>query len=95
MFGFLVFFVWLGFFCSCCFFKFHLYTNRILSLTITVILALAFIEKPSSLTVTSDVRYRLPAWNPPCGLTESIELLCFLVFVVDVSVKVSITFISH
>ncbi|XP_049676803.1 two pore channel protein 2 isoform X2 [Accipiter gentilis] len=59
----------------------------ILSLTITVILALAFIEKPSSLTVTSDVRYRLPAWNPPCGLTESIELLCFLVFVVDVSVK--------
>uniref|UniRef100_A0A8C0UGN9 Two pore segment channel 2 n=1 Tax=Cyanistes caeruleus TaxID=156563 RepID=A0A8C0UGN9_CYACU len=59
----------------------------ILSLTITVILALAFIEEPSSLTVTSDVRYRLPAWNPPCGLTESIELLCFLVFVVDVSVK--------
>uniref|UniRef100_A0A8B9N040 Ion transport domain-containing protein n=1 Tax=Accipiter nisus TaxID=211598 RepID=A0A8B9N040_9AVES len=59
----------------------------ILSLTITIILALAFIEKPSSLTVTSDVRYRLPAWNPPCGLTESIELLCFLVFMVDVSVK--------
>ncbi|KAF2979330.1 hypothetical protein EK904_012497 [Melospiza melodia maxima] len=59
----------------------------ILSLTITVILALAFIEEPSSLTITSDVRYRLPAWNPPCGLTESMELLCFLVFVVDVSVK--------
>ncbi|NXG57534.1 TPC2 protein, partial [Hemiprocne comata] len=59
----------------------------ILSLTITIILALAFIEKPSSLTITSDVRYRVPAWNPPCGLTESIELLCFLVFVVDVSVK--------
>ncbi|KAJ7415034.1 Two pore calcium channel protein 2 [Willisornis vidua] len=59
----------------------------ILSLTITVILALAFIEEPSSLTVTSDVRYRLPAWNPPCGLTESLELLCFLVFVGDVSVK--------
>uniref|UniRef100_A0A8C3Q4T9 Ion transport domain-containing protein n=1 Tax=Geospiza parvula TaxID=87175 RepID=A0A8C3Q4T9_GEOPR len=59
----------------------------ILSLTITVILALAFIEEPSSLTITSDVRYRLPAWNPPCGLTESVELLCLLVFVVDVSVK--------
>ncbi|NXU74303.1 TPC2 protein, partial [Oreotrochilus melanogaster] len=59
----------------------------ILSLTITVILVLAFIEKPSSLTTTSDVRYRVPAWNPPCGLTESIELLCFLVFIVDVSVK--------
>uniref|UniRef100_A0A8D0FG00 Ion transport domain-containing protein n=1 Tax=Strix occidentalis caurina TaxID=311401 RepID=A0A8D0FG00_STROC len=59
----------------------------ILGLTITIILALAFFEKPSSLTMTSDVRYRLPAWNPPCGLTESIELLCFLVFMVDVSVK--------
>ncbi|XP_051477360.1 two pore channel protein 2 isoform X2 [Apus apus] len=59
----------------------------ILSLTITVILALAFIEKPSSLTITSDVRYRVPGWNPPCGLTESIELLCFLVFMADVSVK--------
>ncbi|NXL84998.1 TPC2 protein, partial [Alectura lathami] len=59
----------------------------ILSLTITLILALAFVEVPSSLTVTSDVRYRLPAWDPPCGLTEGVELLCFLVFVADVSVK--------
>ncbi|NXD09553.1 TPC2 protein, partial [Nothocercus nigrocapillus] len=59
----------------------------ILSLTITVILALAFVETPSSLTVTSDVRYRHPPWDPPCGLTESIELFCFLVFVIDVSVK--------
>ncbi|NXO41432.1 TPC2 protein, partial [Locustella ochotensis] len=59
----------------------------ILSFTITVILALAFVEEPSSLTVTSDVRYRLPAWSPPCGLTESLELLCFLVFLADVSVK--------
>lgn len=71
--------------CEC----FHFYLSRILSFTITIILALAFIETPSSLTVTSDVRYRLPAWDPPCGLTESIELLCFLVFVIDVSVKVS------
>ncbi|XP_024060825.1 two pore calcium channel protein 2 isoform X2 [Terrapene carolina triunguis] len=60
---------------------------RVLSLTITLILALAFIETPSSLTVTSDVRYRGTAWEPPCGLTESIELFCFLVFIADVSVK--------
>ncbi|XP_032082490.1 two pore calcium channel protein 2 isoform X1 [Thamnophis elegans] len=59
----------------------------VLILTITLILALAFIEAPSSFTVTSDVRYRSEAWKPPCGLTESIELLCFLVFMVDVSVK--------
>ncbi|KAL8169742.1 UNVERIFIED_CONTAM: Two pore calcium channel protein 2 [Gekko kuhli] len=59
----------------------------ILSITIMLILVLAFLELPSSLTITSDVRYRSKAWEPPCGLTESIELLCFLVFIVDVSVK--------
>nr|XP_023510382.1 two pore calcium channel protein 2 isoform X1 [Equus caballus] len=59
----------------------------ILSLTIFLILFLAFIETPSSLTRTADVRYRSAPWQPPCGLTESIELLCLLVFVADVSVK--------
>ncbi|KAJ7344580.1 hypothetical protein JRQ81_000530 [Phrynocephalus forsythii] len=59
----------------------------ILIATITLILALAFIETPSSLTITSDVRYRSEAWEPPCGLTESVELLCFLIFIADVSVK--------
>uniref|UniRef100_A0A670IDN3 Two pore segment channel 2 n=1 Tax=Podarcis muralis TaxID=64176 RepID=A0A670IDN3_PODMU len=61
--------------------------HSILIATITLILALAFIETPSSFTVTSDIRYRLKPWEPPCGLTESIELLCFLVFIADVSVK--------
>ncbi|XP_075181313.1 two pore channel protein 2 isoform X2 [Anomaloglossus baeobatrachus] len=59
----------------------------ILNVTIFVNLALAFIEKPSSLTVTSDVRYRKDAWEPPCGLTESVELLTFLLFIADLSVK--------
>nr|XP_020638448.1 two pore calcium channel protein 2 [Pogona vitticeps] len=59
----------------------------ILIATITLILALAFIETPSSLTITSDVRYRSEAWEPPCGLTESVELLCFIIFIADVSVK--------
>uniref|UniRef100_H3B6R7 Two pore segment channel 2 n=1 Tax=Latimeria chalumnae TaxID=7897 RepID=H3B6R7_LATCH len=59
----------------------------ILNLTIAVILALAFIEKPSSLTVTSDVRYRSNPWDPPCGLTESFEMICFLIFIADASIK--------
>uniref|UniRef100_A0A452TN68 Two pore segment channel 2 n=1 Tax=Ursus maritimus TaxID=29073 RepID=A0A452TN68_URSMA len=59
----------------------------ILSFTIFLILFLAFIETPSSLTSTADVRYRSAPWNPPCGLTESVEMLCLLVFVADVSVK--------
>ncbi|XP_041132702.1 two pore calcium channel protein 2-like isoform X2 [Polyodon spathula] len=58
-----------------------------LGATIFVILAVAFIEKPSSLTATSDVRYRSAPWEPPCGLTESIEMVCFLIFVADVAVK--------
>ncbi|XP_014651228.1 PREDICTED: two pore calcium channel protein 2 [Ceratotherium simum simum] len=59
----------------------------ILSLTIFLILSLAFIETPSSLTSTSDVRYRSAPWDPPCGLTEGVEVLCLLVFVADVTVK--------
>nr|XP_025142646.1 two pore calcium channel protein 2 isoform X6 [Bubalus bubalis] len=59
----------------------------ILSFTIFLILALAFVETPSSLTRTSDVRYRPAPWEPPCGLTEGIEALCLLVFAADVSVK--------
>nr|XP_025142645.1 two pore calcium channel protein 2 isoform X5 [Bubalus bubalis] len=61
--------------------------SRILSFTIFLILALAFVETPSSLTRTSDVRYRPAPWEPPCGLTEGIEALCLLVFAADVSVK--------
>ncbi|XP_078289913.1 two pore channel protein 2 isoform X4 [Panthera onca] len=61
--------------------------SRTLSLTIFLILLLAFIETPSSLTSTADVRFRSAPWDPPCGLTESVEALCLLVFVADVSVK--------
>ncbi|KAG8430600.1 hypothetical protein GDO86_020322, partial [Hymenochirus boettgeri] len=59
----------------------------ILNLNIFVNLALAFIEKPSSLSATSDVRYRGATWELPCGLTEIMEFLTFLVFIADVSVK--------
>ncbi|KAM8938887.1 two pore channel protein 2 isoform 3-T3 [Pelodytes ibericus] len=59
----------------------------ILNVTIFVNLALAFLEKPSSLSATSDTRYRRAPWEPPCGATESVEFLTFLVFVADFSVK--------
>lgn len=59
-----------------------------LGFTIFLILALAFVEFPSSLTRTADVRYRSQPWQPPCGLTEAIEALCMLIFLVDLSVKV-------
>ncbi|XP_055070337.2 two pore channel protein 2 [Misgurnus anguillicaudatus] len=58
-----------------------------LGFTIAVVLALAFIEKPSSLTYTSDLRFKPEPWQPPCGLTESIELVCLCIFILDVTVK--------
>uniref|UniRef100_A0A8C5VQV6 Two pore segment channel 2 n=1 Tax=Microcebus murinus TaxID=30608 RepID=A0A8C5VQV6_MICMU len=58
-----------------------------LNFAIYLILSLAFIETPSSLSRTADVRYRSPPWEPPCGLTESVEVLCLLVFVADLSTK--------
>ncbi|XP_031244919.1 two pore calcium channel protein 2 isoform X5 [Mastomys coucha] len=61
--------------------------QRVLAFTIFLILVLAFVEVPSSFTKTADVRFRSQPWQPPCGLMETIEALCLLVFLVDLSVK--------
>uniref|UniRef100_A0A672H2C5 Two pore channel protein 2 n=1 Tax=Salarias fasciatus TaxID=181472 RepID=A0A672H2C5_SALFA len=58
-----------------------------LGLNIALVLLLAFVERPSSLSVSSDPRYRSDPWQPPCGLTEGIELLCLLIFALDFAVK--------
>ncbi|XP_046890186.1 two pore channel protein 2-like [Hypomesus transpacificus] len=60
-----------------------------LNVVITVLLALAFIEKPTSLTVTSDLRYRQQkaTWEPPCGLTETIEITCLVTLSLDLIFK--------
>uniref|UniRef100_A0A672ZB80 Ion transport domain-containing protein n=1 Tax=Sphaeramia orbicularis TaxID=375764 RepID=A0A672ZB80_9TELE len=56
-----------------------------LGLTIAVVLLLAFVERPSSLSMSSDPRRHSPSWEPPCGLTESIEAVCLLVFTLDLA----------
>ncbi|KAM9461501.1 two pore channel protein 2 isoform 1-T1 [Clarias gariepinus] len=58
-----------------------------LGFTIAVILALAFVEKPSSITYTSDPRFRPKPWEPPCGLPEAIEMICLCIFIMDVVAK--------
>ncbi|XP_058485995.1 two pore channel protein 2 [Solea solea] len=58
-----------------------------LGLSIAVLLLLAFVERPSSLSLSSDPRYRSPPLEPPCGLTESFELLCLVIFTLDLIVK--------
>ncbi|XP_072237138.1 two pore channel protein 2 [Leuresthes tenuis] len=59
----------------------------ILGVTIAVVLLLAFVEHPSSLSVSSDPRHRSVSWHPPCGFTESIEMVCLIIFSLDLAVK--------
>ena len=51
---------------------------------------LAFIESPSSLTKSSDLRIKGEPIELPCGVTESIEMLCLLVLILDFVVKVCV-----
>lgn len=50
--------------------------------------ALAFIETPSSLSQTADLRRNPKPIELPCGATETLELLCIIVFTVDFVAKV-------
>lgn len=66
------------------------YVRWSLGVVIFINLMLAFVEYPISLTLSADVHYREKVWHandPPCGVTESIELLCLICFLVDCSFK--------
>lgn len=54
------------------------------SVLLTVIMLLAFVEYPSSLSLTSDTREHPDRLNPPCGVTECIELVCFVLLIADI-----------
>ena len=57
------------------------------TIVLSVLLLLAFVEYPSSLTLTSDSRVIRPQTDPPCGVTESVELICLIVFLIDFTLK--------
>lgn len=61
---------------------------------IAVVLLLAFVERPSSLSLSSDPRRRSTHLNPPCGATESVELVCLMVFCLDLAIKVNSVCVS-
>ncbi|XP_029353591.1 two pore channel protein 2 isoform X2 [Echeneis naucrates] len=42
---------------------------------------------PGRVSVSSDPRYRTLTWEPPCGVTESIEMVCLIIFCLDLAVK--------
>ncbi|KAM6973380.1 two pore channel protein 2-like [Aplochiton taeniatus] len=58
-----------------------------LNVVIALVLGLAFIERPSSFSLTSDLRYKRLLWEPSCGLVEVFESLCLLVLAVDLGTK--------
>ncbi|XP_014675897.1 PREDICTED: two pore calcium channel protein 2-like [Priapulus caudatus] len=58
-----------------------------LYMAICIIHLLAFFEFPSSLSVSSDIRYNQSRLNPPCGVTEAIEIICLLLFAADILIK--------
>lgn len=66
--------------------------KRILYLNLFILLLLAFFERPSSLSITSDISMPasfLSKYEFACGILESIDLCCLALLVVDVLVKVS------
>ncbi|ESO84123.1 hypothetical protein LOTGIDRAFT_229618 [Lottia gigantea] len=57
---------------------------NVLRMTVIFVLhMLAFFEFPSSLTWTSDIRYRGDRIFVACGITQSIELICLLLLLAD------------
>ena len=62
----------------------------LLGFVIFINLMLAFFEYPSSMSLSSDYRFRDVTWHlpePRCGVTEGIEIVCLLVFLVDCYAK--------
>ena len=66
------------------------YIQWALGVVIFVNLILAFFEYPTSLTLSADFRFRDCTWHwhePSCGVTESIEAICLLLFLADCITK--------
>ena len=66
------------------------YVRWCLGFVIFINLMLAFVEYPTSLTLSSDIHFRKTNWHtadPHCGITESIELLCLLCFLIDCGIQ--------
>ena len=62
----------------------------LLGFVIFINLMLSFFEYPSSMSLSSDYRFRDITWHwpePGCGVTEGIEIVCLLVFLVDCYAK--------
>ena len=62
----------------------------LLGFIIFINLMLSFFEYPTSMSLSSDYRFRDVTWHlpePGCGITEGIEIVCLLVFLADCYAK--------
>ena len=69
------------------------YIQWLLGLAVFINFILAFFEYPTSMSITSDFRFRDIVWHlpqPPCGVTEAIEVICLLVFLADCITKLKL-----
>ena len=69
---------------------YHKYVRMLFGFVIFVNMMMAFVEYPTSLTLSSDIHYRNLTWRMPelnCGITESVELICLMCFLLDCSFK--------
>ncbi|KAF7256278.1 hypothetical protein EG68_10667 [Paragonimus skrjabini miyazakii] len=57
--------------------------RRLFEVAICLLFLLPFFEWPSSLTVNSNIMLNPQRPKLPCGVTESIEFVCFLVIVAE------------
>ncbi|KAK3766836.1 hypothetical protein RRG08_051980 [Elysia crispata] len=69
--------------------------NVVRMLVITLLHLLAFVEYPSSLTWTSDPRYRHERVGLPCWLTQSTELLCLLLLLLDNIIRIYLMGVNY
>ena len=68
---------------------YNIYLLSFRNCVIALLHLLAFVEYPSSLTWTSDIRYRGDPIALPCGVTEGLEMVCLLLLLLDVIIQVS------
>jgi hypothetical protein len=64
------------------------WTQRLLALIVSCQLLLIFIQYPSSLSRTSDLRQERKAVTLPCSIQIIIEFLCLFIFYIDVIIRV-------
>ena len=62
--------------------------QRLLTLIVSCQLLLIFIQYPSSLSRTSDLRQQPTRLTLPCSIQIIIEFLCLIIFYIDVTIRV-------